>query len=114
MPLLPLLLPPLPPLLQRRSKIFLNDFILKSIRNAIKCTIYLLASAYNIIDVVAGQDRDARALLAEISLGARLQAHLARQIRGDVLKSRNCREKALDVRQYKQSYQEYYKKASYA
>ena len=98
--------------LQRKSKVFLSDFILKSIRTKLKA-IYLLASTNNVVDVVAGQDRDARALLAKVSLGARLQAHLTRQIRGDVLKSRDIREKALDIRQYKQHRQEDYKKTSY-
>jgi hypothetical protein len=68
--------------------IFLNKLLINSIRN-LKGTVGL-----NAVNVIARQDRNAHALLAEIALGARLQTLLATHI----LKATDLREKALHVR----------------
>lgn len=76
-----------------------------------QCLIAVTIGAH-VVDVVARQDGHTRVLLAEIALGARLQARLARQIRGDVLETTDRGEEALQHRDEIQHHQEKYKQTS--
>jgi hypothetical protein len=76
-----------------------------------QCLIAIAIGAH-VVDVVARQDGHTCVLLAEIALGAGLQARLARQIRGDILETTDRGEETLQHRDKIQHSQEKHKQTS--